>query len=70
METSKHVTAQPTPGRRLLLVHHVAKRTGLSRRTIRHLAQRGKIPAFKLGPKIWGFDPRFVDMYAEKRHAD
>ena len=41
---------------RPLLVHHVAKLTGYSRRTVRHLAQAGELPAFKLGKKIWGFD--------------
>lgn len=41
---------------RPLLVHHVAKLTGYSQRMIRHLAQAGDLPAFKLGKKIWGFD--------------
>jgi predicted DNA-binding transcriptional regulator AlpA len=41
---------------RPLLVHHVARLTGYSRRMVRHLAQTGEFPAFKLGKKIWGFD--------------
>ncbi len=40
-----------------LLVHIVSKRYGISPRTIRHWAQTGKLPAQKLGPRIWIIDP-------------
>ncbi len=40
---------------RPLLVHHVAKLTGCSRRTVRHWAQTDQLQGFKLGKKIWGF---------------
>ena len=69
MERSNYSITPQGCGRRPLLVHHVARRTGLSRRMIRYLAQHGKIPAFKLGPKIWGFDPKVVEVYAEERYA-
>ena len=44
-------------GERPLLVHHVAELIGRSRRTVRHLAQIGRLRGFKLGAggKIWGF---------------
>jgi hypothetical protein len=42
--------------KRPMLVHHVAKLTGYSRRNVRHLAQTGQLPGSKLGKKIWGFD--------------
>jgi len=44
------------PHQRLLLVHHVAMRTGYSRRMVRHLAQIGRLRGYKLGKKIWAFD--------------
>lgn len=56
------------PGRPLL-VHHVAKRLCLSRREVRHLAQRGRLPAFKIGKKIWGFHEANVDAYRTSREA-
>jgi excisionase family DNA binding protein len=57
---------------RPLLVHHVAKRLGLSRRMIRYLARRGTLRAHKAGPKIWQFLAADVDefrMRREVRHA-
>jgi hypothetical protein len=39
----------------ILLVHHVARRLRLSRRMVRHLAQKGKFPGHKHGPRIWHF---------------
>jgi excisionase family DNA binding protein len=50
------------PARRLL-VHHVAKRMGYSRRTVRHLAQTGRLRASKVGKKIWVFDPADVERF-------
>jgi excisionase family DNA binding protein len=58
---------------RPLLVNNVARRLCLSRREVRHLAQRGKLPAFKMGRKIWGFHKVNVDAYhamREAQHAD
>jgi excisionase family DNA binding protein len=40
---------------RPLLVHHVAKRLGISPRMVRHLAETGELPAYKAGRKIWRF---------------
>ncbi len=47
--------------RRPLLVHHVAQRLRISRRTVRHLAETGKLRGFKPGRKIWYFLPVDVD---------
>lgn len=52
---------------RPLLVHHVAKRIGRSRRMVRHLARTGKLPAHKVGPKIWHFRASDVDEFKAKR---
>jgi excisionase family DNA binding protein len=42
-------------GERVLSVHTVAARFGVCDRTIRLWAQRGQLPGFKDGPKIWRF---------------
>jgi excisionase family DNA binding protein len=42
-------------GERVLSVHAVAVRFGVSDRTIRLWAKNGRLPAFKDGPKIWRF---------------
>jgi excisionase family DNA binding protein len=42
-------------GERVLSVHMVAVRFGVSDRTIRFWAARGRLPGFKDGPKIWRF---------------
>jgi excisionase family DNA binding protein len=55
-QDSAHALLPPCPANRPLLVHQVARLTGYSRRMIRHLAQTGELPAFKLGKKNWGFD--------------
>jgi excisionase family DNA binding protein len=49
---------------RLLLVHHVAQRLGVPRRTVRYWAATGRIPAIKAGPKIWKFAPAEVERLA------
>jgi excisionase family DNA binding protein len=54
---------------RPLLVHHVAKRLGLSCRMVRYLARRGKLRAFKIGPKIWQFLVADVDQFRARREA-
>jgi excisionase family DNA binding protein len=53
----------------LLRVHHVARWCGISPRTVRDLAAKGKIPAFKLGPKIWGFRSSAIIQWWEKGRA-
>jgi excisionase family DNA binding protein len=54
---------------RRLLVHHVAKRLGLSRRMVRHLAGTGILKAYKVGPKIWYFADDDVEAYRLTREA-
>jgi excisionase family DNA binding protein len=48
---------------RELLVHHVAKRLGVSRRTVRWWAATGRLEARKQGPKIWKFPADAVDEF-------
>lgn len=54
---------------RPLLVHHVAKRLGISRRMVRHLASTGRLAARKAGVKIWNFRAVDVDQFRESREA-
>jgi excisionase family DNA binding protein len=42
-------------GERVLSVHAVAVRFGVSDRTVRLWAKNGQLPGFKDGPKIWRF---------------
>jgi excisionase family DNA binding protein len=42
-------------GDRILSVHTVAVRFGVSDRTVRLWAEKGRLPGFKDGPKIWRF---------------
>ena len=42
-------------GERVLSVHTVAIRCGVSDRTVRLWARNGRLPGFKDGPKIWRF---------------
>ena len=53
--------------RRPLLTHQVARRLRLSPRTVRHLAQIGKLPAYMNGPKIWLYRPLDVEAYKARR---
>lgn len=53
-------------GARLLLVHHVAKKLGVARRTVRHLAATGRLAATKQGPKIWIFSRPDIEAYMSK----
>jgi excisionase family DNA binding protein len=57
------VPSQPPTGRRILRVNHVAKRLGLPERTVRHMAARGRIPAFKAGRRAWSFHSADVEAY-------
>jgi excisionase family DNA binding protein len=42
-------------GERILSVHTVAIRFGVSDRTVRLWAEKGRLRGFKDGPKIWRF---------------
>ena len=57
--------SQKSEGERLIHVRHVACRLGVSERTVRNLAARGDIPAFKVGPKLWRFRVRDIDELAK-----
>jgi excisionase family DNA binding protein len=48
-------------GERVLSVHAVAIRFGVSDRTIRLWAKNGRLPGFKDGPKIWRFRATAVE---------
>jgi excisionase family DNA binding protein len=50
-----HMNAFTLDGERVLSVHTVAVRFGVSDRTIRLWAATGRLPGFKDGPKIWRF---------------
>jgi excisionase family DNA binding protein len=67
MRIDEEFAIHPVPLRsgpaRRLLVHHVAKRMGYSRRTVRHLAQTGRLRGTKLGKKIWVFDLSDVEQF-------
>jgi hypothetical protein len=54
----------------LLRVHHVARWCDIPPRTVRYLAAKGKIPAFKLGEKIWAFRSSEIIQWWEKGGAD
>ena len=51
-------------GERVLSVHTVAIRFGVSDRTVRLWAEKGRLPGFKDGPKIWRF--RAADVEAAR----
>jgi excisionase family DNA binding protein len=48
-------------GERVLSVHTVAIRFGVSDRTVRLWAKKGWLPGFKDGPKIWRFRATAVE---------
>lgn len=51
------------PPRRPLRVNNVVRRLKMPERTIRYLAQTGRLPAFKIDGKSWGFWPEDVENY-------
>jgi excisionase family DNA binding protein len=53
--------------RRYLRVNNVAKRLGVPERTVRHWARTGRIRAFRLTSKIWGFLPDDVETLRRQR---
>jgi excisionase family DNA binding protein len=61
-------------GERVLSVHPVAVRFGVSDRTVRLWAKKGRLPGFKDGPKIWRFRVTDVEtvrarLMNRRRHA-
>jgi excisionase family DNA binding protein len=48
-------------GERVLSVHTVAIRLGVSDRTVRLWAEKGRLRGYKDGPKIWRFRASDVD---------
>ena len=46
------------------------RRLNLPERTVRYLAQTGRLPAFKLDGKSWGFWPEDVDAFKRMVEAD
>jgi excisionase family DNA binding protein len=52
---------------RLLYVQSVAKRLSIAPRTVRYLARSGRLPAFKIGKKIWRFQASAVEQYKARR---
>ena len=52
---------------RPILVHHVARRLGLSRRMVRNLAETARLPGVKVGRRIWQFLPRDVEEFRARR---
>ncbi len=56
-------------GKQPIRVNNAAKRLGLSRRMVRHLAKTGQLRGFKRGMRAWLFNPDDVDQYgAARRH--
>ena len=50
---------------RLINVYWASKRLGLAPRTIRQLARRGRLPAVRVGSKLWMFRSLDVDLFKE-----
>lgn len=67
---SSPVTHISAPPRRRLLVNNVARRLQLKERTIRHLAQTGRLAAFKIDKKSWGFWPEDVEYFRRTMEAE
>jgi DNA-binding transcriptional MerR regulator len=64
MLTTQYVRSSEYP----LRVHHVVRLFGgrVSGRTIRHWANRGLLPAFRNGPRIWCFRIADVQQFAAR----
>ena len=73
MCTQQDTVHRPPPVKshdsRPLLVHHVARRLGMSRRMVRHLAETGKLPGYKTGRKIWQFRGADVEELRVRRES-
>ena len=59
-----------TGRRRILRANNVARRLGVSERTVRWYAETGQIPAFKIGRKIWFFHELDVEDFRHRRCAE
>jgi excisionase family DNA binding protein len=53
---------------RSISVRHVAKRLNIPERSVRHLAARGKLPAYKLG-KLWKFRVAEIEDLCTQKEA-
>jgi len=56
----------PNRSERLIRVRHVALRLAVSERTVRHLAARGVIPGFKVGPRLWRFKESEIEALVQR----
>lgn len=54
--------------REYLTAEEVAAKYGVTARTVRNLAQSGKIPSQRFG-KLWRFDPAVIPAALEKKGA-
>ena len=52
---------------RCLSVHHVAALLNISARTVRYLAAKGDLPAFRVGRKLWRFRRSAIENYISQR---
>lgn len=52
---------------RLLLTHHVARRLGVSSRTVRWWAQTRQLRAVRVGLRVWAYYPSDVEAFAVNR---
>jgi excisionase family DNA binding protein len=69
-----HMNSFTADGERVLSVHTVATRLGVSDRTVRFWAEKGWLRGFKDGPKIWRFRETDVEaararLASRRRHA-
>jgi excisionase family DNA binding protein len=51
----------------LLFVHHVARLLGVPCRTVRHWAATGRLPAIRVGGRVWKFRRGDVVAFAQRR---
>lgn len=61
------VPHQSCKANRPLLVHHVARRLEVSRRTVRWWSATGRLPGYRLGVKVWAFRRADVSAFAASR---
>jgi len=54
---------------RVLRVHVVSHRLGVPRRTVRHWAHVGQLPAVRVGKRAWGFRESDVVAFAVMRYG-
>lgn len=61
------ISPLPMAKGRVLRVNNVSRRFGVPERTIRYWARNGRLPAFKITPKIWGFYSTDVEAFGLSR---